>query len=383
MWNTPLLNSAPPPRARPLWRRFLWLWLPPLLLLDVWLLRQLWPRRNAEPEPTAAEFGPLDLQTSAAETPPWPLRFPTEQNLVRDPPDATVFMPTAAGNVESALYGSTRTGEQGGRVFPTFHEGIDIAPARRDRRGNPLDDALAVGDGRVAYIQPHAGNSNYGIYVLLLHDDPIGEVYSLYAHLARICPDLRVGQAVAAGTILGRLGNTPSSIVPRARAHLHFEIGLLVNRRFAERYRALRRTPDHGNWHGMNLSGVDPLAAFAARNAEGRFSMAEFLPTVPTAFEIAVRARRLPDYFERYPSLWRGEAFAGGALALGVSAGGVVLYGRNATGPEVERLGAAEAAVLSVDVAALGRNGRRLIARDGAGWKLGSNGREWLEILLY
>lgn len=382
MWNPPVLERAGAPPPSPIWRRYLWLWLPPLLLFDLWLLHRLWPRRNAEsapPTPSAL----LDPSSARPEAPAWTLRFPTEQDRLLDPPNAAVFMPTAAGNIESALYGSTRTGEDNGRIFPTFHEGIDIAPVRRDRRGAALDAVRAVGDGRVAYIQPHAGNSNYGIYVVLFHDDPIGEIYTLYAHLANVSERLRVGQVVAAGEILGRMGNTPAHIVPRARAHLHFEIGLMVNRRFAERNRALRRTPDHGNLHGMNLSGVDPRAAFAARDAEGRFSMADFLPTVPTAFEIVIRAPRRPDYFERYPGLWRGDPWTGEALTLGVSAGDVVLRGRNATAEEIATLAAANTAVAFVDEVVLGRNGRRLIVRDGAGWKLGSNGREWLEILLF
>jgi len=370
--------------ARPLWRRYLWWWLPPLVLFDLWLVYRLWPRRVVEPAPPPpVEEAPaiLDVE-AAAPARPWRLSFPTPQTRLLEAVDVSIFMPTAAGLVESALYGSARTGGQGGGL-PSFHEGIDIAPTRRDRRGAPADPVVAVGDGRVAYINRHAGNSNYGIYVVLLHDDPLGEVYSLYAHLASVADALRAGDSVAMGDPIGVMGNTPSSIIPMARAHLHFEIGVVQNRRFAQWYRAQRKTPDHGNLHGANLAGVDPRAVFAARDEGGGFSMADFLAAQPTAFELTLRVARRPDYFTRYPALWHGEPFDGERLTLGVSDGGVVLYGRNATPEETKALGAAPLRVGFVDPEVLGRNGRRLVVQRNSEWTLGSSGREWLDILLY
>lgn len=370
--------------VRPLWRRYLWWWLLPLLAFDLWLIHRLWPRRAAEPPPPPPVEEAPALLDARSGTPAarWKLTFPTPQIRLLDAPDATIFMPTASGLLESALYGSTRTGGQGGGL-PSFHEGVDIAPTQRDRKGRPTDTVFAVGDGRVAYLNRHAGNSNYGIYVVLLHDDPIGEIYTLYAHLASIVTDLRAGQAVAAGAPIGVMGNTPASIIPLSRAHLHFEIGLVQNRRFAQWYRAQQKTPDHGNLHGANLFGVNPLAAFAARDADGTFSMAELLAVLPTAFELTLRAPRLPDYFTRYPGLWRGDPFAGAPITLGVSDGGVVLYGRTATAEESDRLGAAAWRVAFVDPDVLGRNGRRLVIPRQSEWTLGAHGREWLDILLF
>ena len=43
----------------------------------------------------------------------------------------------------------------------------------------------------------------------------------------------------------------------------------------------------------------------------------------------------------------------------------------------------AECAVLGVDDAALGRNGRHLVVNRGQGWVLGRNGESWLNLLLF
>jgi len=379
----PRNETEAPSRRRRRWP--LLLWLIPLLALDAWLVRRFWPWRPLPSLP--ADGGPTASagdHEGAVASRRWHLTFPTLQTRLLEGPDGTVFMPTAAGRVEGALYGSTRRGESGGRLQATFHEGIDIAPTARDRRGHPLDPVFAAGDGHVAYLQSHAGNSNYGIYIVVRHPDPMGEVYTLYAHLARIAEGLSEGNPVTAGQEIGRMGHTPASIVPRDRAHLHFEIGLVQNRRFPQWYRQQRMKPDHGPWHGWNLSGVDPLAAFAARDANGEFSMAEVLASTPTAFELACRAERCPDYFFRYPRLWQGPSLEPGrALVLSVCAGGVVLRGRAAAPQEAEALGHRPHRVIRVDESVLGENGRRLIVRGGDGWRLGPAGERWLEIFLF
>ena len=69
-------------------------------------------------------------------------------------------------------------------LLTKFHEGIDIAPIKRDREGNPLDLITSISAGRVVHISPLAGRSNYGKYVVVEHDWENTAVYSLYAHLA-------------------------------------------------------------------------------------------------------------------------------------------------------------------------------------------------------
>jgi len=185
--------------------------------------------------------------------------------------------------------------------------GIDIAPVRRGHGGLALDDVSAIADGTLAYVNRAQGNSNYGRYLVVLHSDPLGEVYTLYAHLADLAPGLAPGQSLRRGTLLGRMGHSSSSAIPVERSHLHFEIGLMLNRRFDAWFHAQRLTPDHGLWNGWNLAGVDPLAFYRAREEENTLSFARFTDRVPSAFEVILRARTRPDFFQRYPRSGRAR----------------------------------------------------------------------------
>lgn len=90
-----------------------------------------------------------------------------------------------------------------------YHNGIDIGPLSKDKQG---DNIYAVNDGtvRVSKVDP----SGYGNYIVLEH----GTWCSLYAHLQKL--ELRVGQKIKAGEVIGNMGNTGVS----TGAHLHFEI---------------------------------------------------------------------------------------------------------------------------------------------------------------
>ena len=356
-------------------------WIIPLLVADVFLFRWLLKRPDRVPPAEAFEESMIiPKRPSPFER----MAFPTAQDRLLDPEAAGVFQPTASGNPVSALYGSTRTAERGGSLMPTFHEGIDIAAMRRDHRGRPLDEIRAVADGRIAYINRHAGNSNYGIYVVLEHEEPaLGNVFTLYAHLDRLEHGLRVGQPVNAGQVLGIMGNTSSSPIPMVRAHLHLEVGTILNARFDVWYRANKLKPNHGNYHGWNLFGVDPLPVFAQSRSEPEFNFREHLRRITPAFEVVFRSSQQPDYFNRYPALWEDGAYAGRAVAVAVSEGGVPLRGRNATEEEVGLLGRHPAAVTHVDESVLGRNGARLITRAGGQWKLAKQGERWLELITY
>ncbi len=311
------------------------------------------------------------------------VRFPTDQDILQDPAVPGVFQPTAAGNVQSPLFGSVRSATLGARLMPSFHEGIDIAPRQRDRHGQPLDAVQAVADGRVGYVNRAPGNSNYGNYVVLLHDDPVGEVYTLYAHMAEVAAGLQSGVKTPKGTVLGRLGRTPTTIIPLARAHVHLEIGLLGNARFDRWFRAQRLKPDHGNFNGWNLLGVDPRAVFQAQRASPAFEFRTYVRTIPVAFELLVSTPRPIDFFRRHPALWEGAPFAGGWAVLACSENGLPVIGRNATADEVRAAGTRRTVVLKTDPAVIGRNGARLVVKDGSAWRLGQSGARWLEIMTY
>ncbi len=309
--------------------------------------------------------------------------YPTEQRALWDTVSPKVYQPTASGRVESALYGTVRTRAVGTHTLPAFHEGLDIAPVRRGRDRKPLDTIHAVAKGRVAYINRVAGNSSYGIYVVLEHEDPIGGIFSLYAHMAKVDPALKVGHMVDLGRDLGLMGNTASTGLPMERAHLHLEVGLLMNRHFHQWYKAQKLVPDHGNFHGHNLAGINPLAIFGSSEGPKPFSMLEHLRGLPPAITLAFRAKKLPDYFQRYPGLWLGDAFVPGAIVLTISEGGVPMFGRNATAEERARTEKTHAAVLAVDEAVIGRNGLRLAQRRNGEWTWTDGGMRWLDIFTY
>ena len=329
---------------------------------------------SMRPEPAAAPQAP-DVR----------LRFPVDREFpVPESEYPLLFQPTESGRPESALYGSTRTRRASkNRLVPSFHEGIDIRASGRDSKGRPRDPVLAAADGVVAYLNRHSGNSSYGIYAVLRHSDRAGEFFTLYAHLSGLAPGLAVGGRVAAGDTVGLLGNTPADIIPLARAHLHFEVGLMLNARFDQWYRKQKLVPDHGDMHGWNLVGLDPLEILLRFAAEPEFTLSEHLRELAPAFHLVFRARRQLDFFERHPAAWSGEPYGGPAIFMAVSENGLPLGGRNASPEETHRLGRARALVVDVNADVLGRNGARLVERANGGWKLAGAGERWLGILVY
>ncbi len=359
-------------------KRHYW-WLLPLLVADILFFRWLYLRdrdaRHAVPVPPPA-------QRTVALRPFY--GYPTAQTNLAATHDATVYMPTASGRVQSAGYGSVRTVQRGGRLLPRFHAGIDIAPLKRDRSGAPRDAVRAVRDGYVAYVNPVGGNSSYGIYVVLAHDDRVGEIYTLYAHLADVADGIKNGAQVARGRKLGRMGNTASTGIPMARAHLHFEIGLFYHRDFAAWGRDRHDGLNHGVGHGWNLSAVDPLALYGDGRKHPRFCMAEYLATLPPAFILVFASASRPDYFERYPLLWHGDDRPFEAITMAVSEAGTPLWGRPADASEHAALSRRQpAAVIEADPTVLGRNGMRLILPSGDRWTLSAGGNRWLDIITW
>ncbi len=329
--------------------------------------KQLEPHEIFEEEPAAVAY--------------WNnLTFPTDATNILQGVESGEFQPTASGRPESALYGSVRTGSSG---HATFHAGIDLRALRRDRRGRPLDPVYAVNDGKVAYINRVAGNSNYGIYIVLIHRDAVGEVYTLYSHLASASKDLVPGMPVSAGQQIGIIGNTPAHIIPMSRAHLHFEVGLVINSRFPEWFHQRYPSPNHGVFHGWNLLALDPLE-FLREGFKPGFTMLDFIRQTPVAFEMVIDAGKHElDYFLRYPALWQSDSPAAGPMVLRFCQNGLALSGRPANAEERAQIGSSGHAILLVDEEILGRNGRRLIINRNGNWQLSDRGGDWLGILLF
>ena len=174
-----------------------------------------------------------------------------------------------------------------GVIFATLHEGIDIKPLRRDASGNPLDDVLASAAGTVVHASAEAGASNYGRYVVIEHDIDGALVYTLYAHLASIA--VQPGQRVRQGETIGRMGFTGAAL-DRARAHLHFEITLLLNRNFEGWHEAnFKNNPNkHGIYNGLNLAGSDPAEILKACASSPNFRFAKYLASLEPDFKVTI-----------------------------------------------------------------------------------------------
>ncbi len=189
-----------------------------------------------------------------------------------------------------------------GRIFTKFHEGIDIRPMQRDPSGIPLDPVLAVDVGKVVHVNPVAGASNYGIYVVIEHLWEGCRYYSLYAHLrsASVSP----GATVRQGQPIGILGWTGAGI-SLERAHVHFEIALLLNTRFEEWYGQYSAdSPNrHGLYNGMNLVGMDVASFYLAKKKEPALTVAQFLRRSEPFFRVLIPNSPNFQLVRRYPWL--------------------------------------------------------------------------------
>ncbi|MFT3831628.1 MAG: M23 family metallopeptidase [Opitutaceae bacterium] len=241
-----------------------------------------------------------------------PMAWPTPNTAyVEDRPIEEYVQPTASGDPQSGLFGCVRSGGY------QFHEGIDLKPIKPRLRGEPTDEVCATMDGVVRHIAAKAGQSSYGRYVVLEHPGATPAFFSLYAHLGAIRPGLKVGDTVRRGEQLGTMGHSAGGYaIPKDRAHLHFEMGLVATDAFQSWYdRQKFGSPNyHGRWNGMNLMGFDPRDFFDAFRAKKVDDIGEYLATLPVTVKVRVTSTRTPDFAERYPSLVKGELPPGGLL---------------------------------------------------------------------
>ena len=257
------------------------------------------------------------------------LRLPTENHhLFSDEPERfymyvdRIFEGETSQPWEGGAYGFTRTARRiGGQVLLTkFHEGIDIAPINRDRAGNPLDLVSSIADGRVVYVSPISGRSNYGKYVVVEHEWENSLVYSLYAHLAEIT--CQPGNPVRAGSVLGRMGYTGVGL-NRTRAHLHLELAMMTSSRYEDWHRSNGGGINHhGVFNGMNLIGTDVARFFIERRANPQLRFSEFVMSTQVYFKVAVPAKGVPDFVTRHPWICRGDPNGAVSWEIALSATG-------------------------------------------------------------
>ncbi|MBC7369266.1 MAG: M23 family metallopeptidase [Undibacterium sp.] len=227
-------------------------------------------------------------------------------------PAASFLQQAGSGDPESGGFGGVRS------AGTQFHEGIDIVPQARDRRGEPADDIFAAMAGVVRHINSSAGDSSYGRYIVIEHPDQTPGIYTLYAHLARIAPGLRAGERVTRGQVIGTMGHSSGGYsIPRDRSHLHFEMGVMVTRDFQTWYgrQKFGSVNEQGLWNGKNLMGFDPLDFLNQWRAKRVNTFQEYFAQMEPVVTLRIATIRTPDFVLRYPSLVTKE------LPLGPVAG--------------------------------------------------------------
>ncbi|CAI8262503.1 MAG: Uncharacterised protein [Opitutia bacterium UBA7350] len=243
----------------------------------------------------------------------WPT--PNEAFIQGESVDAFV-QPTVSGKVESGLFGCVRNGGQ------KFHEGLDLFPVRRDAHGEANDQIFSIRPGRVVYICDRPSWSNYGRYVVVQHKNETTAFHSLYAHIAKIDPRIQVGVSVDAGTVLGVMGRSASGyVIPKSRAHLHFEIGLRLSHDFEAWYqRHDFRSPNrHGSWNGMNLVSVDPLGFYKALRQKEVTDFNGYLKALPVAARVRVFSNKIPQFIRDNPELNKAKDSTGKIVAWDIA----------------------------------------------------------------
>jgi murein DD-endopeptidase MepM/ murein hydrolase activator NlpD len=314
-----------------------------------------------------------------------PFQFPTaNHNLFIVGNELKFFAPTAPDKPwTSGSFGCVRNDGQ------RLHEGLDILHLQTGKRGEPTDPVMATADGAVVYLNTKPSLSNYGNYIVVRHVVEGIEIYSLYAHLSVVRPGLKIGEPVKAGEVIATMGRTSNAeVITKDRAHVHFELNVLVNDNFAAWFKTASsgERNDHGEWSGQNLNGLDPREILLGEhNPKGDFSLLNFIRSQTELCRVLVRATNFP-YLKRYPMLVlknpvaEKEGVAGYEIALNFNGVAFVLMPR----AESEIKSRAKFQLLSVN-AAVGRSNpcRHLVVQRNGRWELANEGLRELELLTY
>ena len=276
---------------------------------------------------------PLPTEPAEPAIPPPPaieLRLPTEnRHLFTGELDQFYmyvdrnFEGVASKAWEGGSFGLVRSPIRVGNevVLTKFHEGIDIAPVKRDKAGNPLDLVCSIANGTVVHVSQLAGRSNYGKYVVVEHRWENSSVFSLYAHLAEIT--CKPGDLVKCGSVLGRMGYTGAGI-DRTRAHVHLELGLLMSTRYEDWHKAFGGSQNYqGLFNGMNITGCEVSRFFIEQQKNPQLQFSEFVTHTPVYFKVTLPYQGTPDFVKRYPWLNQGGASTTGTWEIGFSATGL------------------------------------------------------------
>jgi len=314
-----------------------------------------------------------------------PFYLPTTNEALFEPGgEERFFVGTPGRSWVSGAFGCVRS--DGWQV----HEGLDIRSLERDPRDEPIDKILATAQGTVVHINRKSALSNFGIYIVIQHQVQGMEVYSLYAHLSQVADGLAVGQHVDARTEIGTMGRTANtrSRISKERAHLHFELNLILNENFPSWFKGQYPTQrnDHGIWNGRNLVGLDPRQILLTQRMHGeRFDLAHVVRSQPELMRVMVRETDFP-WLRRYPQLIRPNPVAD---QEGV-AGHEIVFNFNGVAFEIiprspsEISTTARVTLLSVNEQEYNlRPGRKLVSRRSGAWALTRSGEQLLDLLLH
>lgn len=205
-----------------------------------------------------------------------------------------------------------------------FHEGVDIAPVKRDATGEPLDEVRSISQGIVVHASANAGSSNYGRYVVIQHDCPDGSFFSLYAHLNLI--KVPLGQKVEPGTVIGIMGHTGEGI-DRRRSHVHVELNLILSTRFdAWHTKNFKPSPNnHGIYNGLNLTGINIAEFFLANHQNPSLRISDFIKGTEATWKVTVPRDKPLELLEHYPWLGAGTDQASPSWEFTLSDSGLPL----------------------------------------------------------
>jgi peptidoglycan LD-endopeptidase LytH len=222
--------------------------------------------------------------------------------------EASYFAPTPGRAWTAGTFGCVRT--EGNQL----HEGLDILHTTRSKTGEPLDAIYATAAGRVAYVNQSAALSNYGRYIMLQHHIEGIPIFTTYAHLSEIAEGIKVGASVRQGQTIGTMGRTANTreSIGKDRAHLHFEVALRLNDRYASWHDAALKGQknDHGNWNGRNFAGLDPWLIFKQQQKLGpKFSVLEMIRSQTELARVIVRDTQFP-FLRDYAPLIRRNPLA-------------------------------------------------------------------------
>ena len=161
-----------------------------------------------------------------------------------------------------------------------------------------------------------AGYSNYGRYIVIEHRWQDSPYYSLYGHLSQAA--VRPGETVERGQRIARMGYTGEGL-SQARAHVHLELNLMLNRNFESWHAACSpREPNHnGIYNGINLAGIDISRFFLVHQKRPELTIPEFLAEEETFYKVTVPDSPHFDLRKLYP--WMMKSSGAGARSWQVS----------------------------------------------------------------